>query len=88
MATGSPLARLGVARSLRLGLARSMDSTRAATRYFSDGNVGKGGRVLNEEERAKETVYVQKMERERLEKQKQKAEKEKAEKEKHNTEKK
>ncbi|CAI0410639.1 unnamed protein product [Linum tenue] len=87
MATGSPLARLGVTRSLRIGLARSMDSTRAAARYFSNGDVGKGGRVLSEEERAKETVYVQKMEREKLEKQKRKAEKEKAEKEKQNTEK-
>ncbi|KAK6929051.1 Mitochondrial ATPase inhibitor [Dillenia turbinata] len=43
-------------------------------RYFSDGK----GRVLSEEERAAENVYIQKMERERLEKQKQKLEKEKA----------
>lgn len=46
-------------------------------RYFSDGNKG---RVLSEEERAKETVYIQKMERERLEKMKKKVEKEKSEK--------
>ncbi|CAN1140036.1 hypothetical protein LINPERHAP2_LOCUS11634 [Linum perenne] len=85
MATGSALTRLGGTRSLlRLGFVRSMDSTRTSTRYFSD---AKGG-VLSEEERAKETVYVQKMEREKLEKQKLKAEKEKAEKEKENAEKK
>lgn len=46
-------------------------------RYFSDGNKG---RVLSEEERAKETVYIQKMERERLEKMKKKVDKEKSEK--------
>ncbi|KAK4403957.1 hypothetical protein Sango_0764300 [Sesamum angolense] len=41
------------------------------------------GRVLSEEERAKETVYIQKMERERMEKlKKKKAEQDKAEKEK------
>ncbi|XP_034929121.1 uncharacterized protein [Populus alba] len=57
---------------------RSMESTRGATRYFSDGK----GRVLSEEERAAENVYIQKMERERLEKLKLKQEKEKAEKEK------
>ncbi|CAM8958037.1 unnamed protein product [Rhodiola kirilowii] len=57
---------------------RLMDSTRgaapAAVRCFSD------GRILSEEERAKETVYIQKMERERLEKLKKKLEKEQAEK--------
>ncbi|CAM8955065.1 unnamed protein product [Rhodiola kirilowii] len=57
---------------------RLMDSTRgaapAAARCFSD------GRILSEEERAKETVYIQKMERERLEKLKKKLEKELAEK--------
>lgn len=42
---------------------------------MSDGK----GRVLSEEERAKENVYVQKMERERMEKRKKKLEKEKAE---------
>ncbi|XAR64935.1 hypothetical protein NMG60_11008837 [Bertholletia excelsa] len=46
-------------------------------RYFSEGK----GRVLSEEERAAENVYIQKMERERMEKLKQKSEKEKAEKE-------
>ncbi|CAN0900609.1 Uncharacterized protein At2g27730, mitochondrial [Linum grandiflorum] len=81
MATGSALVRLGGTRSLlRVGLVRSTDSTR----YFSDGK----GRVLSEEERAKETVYIQKMERERLEKLKLKAEKEKAEKDKETAEKK
>ncbi|KAL1549670.1 hypothetical protein AAHA92_17745 [Salvia divinorum] len=47
-------------------------------RYFSDGK----GRDLSEEERAKETVYIQKMERERLEKLKKKADLEKADKDK------
>ncbi|KAJ7970595.1 F1F0-ATPase inhibitor protein [Quillaja saponaria] len=65
----------------RVSLTRSMDSTRGATRYFSDGK----GRILSEEERAAETVYIQKMERERLEKQKKQAEKEKAEKDKENS---
>ncbi|KAG0485822.1 hypothetical protein HPP92_009901 [Vanilla planifolia] len=45
------------------------------TRYYGD------GRILSEEERAKENVYIQKMEREKIEKQKLKAEKERAEKE-------
>ncbi|KAG8651029.1 hypothetical protein MANES_07G086800v8 [Manihot esculenta] len=67
----------------RLCITRSMESTRGATRYFSDGK----GRVLSEEERAAENVYIQKMERERLEKLKQKAEKEKAEKEKESADK-
>ncbi|KAK3124129.1 hypothetical protein QOZ80_8AG0640860 [Eleusine coracana subsp. coracana] len=40
-------------------------SAAAGRRLLSDGK----GRVLNEEERAKETVYIQKMERERIEKQ-------------------
>ncbi|KAJ4836856.1 hypothetical protein Tsubulata_030735 [Turnera subulata] len=73
----------GTARSglTRLGVTRPvmMDSTRGGwTRYFSDGK----GRVLSEEERAAENVYIQKMERERLEKLKAKEAKEKAEKEK------
>ncbi|KAF3320738.1 Mitochondrial ATPase inhibitor, IATP [Carex littledalei] len=55
-------------------------SSARAPRYFSDGK----GRVLSEEERAKETVYIQKMERERLEKLRKKMEKEKAEAEKAN----
>ncbi|OIT22707.1 PREDICTED: uncharacterized protein At2g27730, mitochondrial-like [Nicotiana attenuata] len=69
----------------RCGLRRLMESSSVAQRssisglrYFSDGK----GRVLGEEERAQETIYIQKMERERLEKAKQKAEREKAEKEK------
>lgn len=36
-------------------LTRSMETTRGATRYFSDGK----GRILSEEERAKENVYIQ-----------------------------
>ncbi|CAO2207587.1 unnamed protein product [Urochloa humidicola] len=43
-------------------------------RLLSDGK----GRVLSEEERAKEGVYIQKMERERQEKLKKKLEQEKA----------
>ncbi|KAH6804444.1 hypothetical protein C2S51_032691 [Perilla frutescens var. frutescens] len=47
------------------------------------------GRMFSdyEEERAKETVYIQKMERERMEKLKKKAEREKAEKDKSNKDK-
>ncbi|KAI5648378.1 hypothetical protein M9H77_34383 [Catharanthus roseus] len=65
------------------GLGRLMETNRrlsstSGLRYFSDDK----GRILSEEERAKENVYIQKWERERLEKQKQKTEKEKAEKEK------
>ncbi|XVE68592.1 hypothetical protein DITRI_Ditri09bG0080700 [Diplodiscus trichospermus] len=62
---------------------QSMESSRGAIRYLSDDK----GRILSEEERAKENVYIQKMERERLEKLKKKAEKEKAEKEKEGVEK-
>ncbi|KAI4973238.1 uncharacterized protein At2g27730, mitochondrial [Hordeum vulgare subsp. vulgare] len=47
-------------------------------RLLSDGK----GRVLSEEERAKENVYIQKMERERQEKLKKKLEQEKGEAEK------
>ncbi|CAA3005202.1 uncharacterized transmembrane DDB_G0293028 isoform X1 [Olea europaea subsp. europaea] len=64
----------------RGGLGRLMEinwrTSASGLRYLSD-----SGRVLSEEERAKETVYIQKMERERLEKLKKKKEKEKAEKE-------
>ncbi|KAK1419671.1 hypothetical protein QVD17_28925 [Tagetes erecta] len=58
---------------------RSMDTSisRSSFRFFSD-----QGRVLSEEERAAENVYIKKMEKERLEKQKLKEAKEKAEKEK------
>jgi hypothetical protein len=49
MATRSALSRLS------LITIRSMKSTRGATRYFSDGK----GRVLSEEERAAENVYIQ-----------------------------
>ncbi|XP_008647167.1 uncharacterized protein [Zea mays] len=47
-------------------------------RLLSDGK----GRVLSEEERAKESVYIQKMERERQEKLKKRLEQEKADSEK------
>ncbi|KAG0478628.1 hypothetical protein HPP92_013347 [Vanilla planifolia] len=53
------------------------------SRWFSDGK----GRILSEEEKAAENIYIQKMERERMEKLKQKAEKEKAQEEKEKTEK-
>ncbi|KAH6802970.1 F1F0-ATPase inhibitor protein [Perilla frutescens var. frutescens] len=56
-------------------------SSAASLRYFSESK----GRMFSEEERAKETVYIQKMERERMEKLKKKAEREKAEKEKSDT---
>ncbi|KAI7738666.1 hypothetical protein M8C21_013201 [Ambrosia artemisiifolia] len=58
---------------------RAMDSstTRSSVRFFSD-----QGRVLSEEERAAENVYIKKMEKEKQEKQKRKEEREKAEKEK------
>ncbi|KAF2318256.1 hypothetical protein GH714_003721 [Hevea brasiliensis] len=58
-------------------LYQSLDGDNSgATRYYSDSK----GRILSEEERAAENVYIQKMERERLEKLKRRAEKEKAEK--------
>ncbi|XP_048419921.1 uncharacterized protein At2g27730, mitochondrial-like isoform X2 [Pyrus x bretschneideri] len=63
-------------------ITRSMESSRGATRYLSAGK----GKILSEEERAAENVYIQRKERERLEKQK--AEKEKAEKAKENADKK
>ncbi|KAJ6428726.1 hypothetical protein OIU84_020405 [Salix udensis] len=71
MASRSALSRLS------LTATRSMQSTRGATRFFSDDK----GRVLSEEERAAENVYIKKMEKEKSEKQKLKHEKEKAEKE-------
>ncbi|KAJ6798222.1 Uncharacterized protein M6B38_214050 [Iris pallida] len=52
-----------------------MDQGRGAYRYFSEDK----GRIFREEERAKEAVYIQKMERERMEKLRKKMEKEKAE---------
>ncbi|XP_051202240.1 uncharacterized protein [Lolium perenne] len=58
---------------------RSPAAVASGTRRLLSG--GKGG-VLKEEERAKETVYIQKMERERQEKLKKQLEKEKAEAEK------
>ncbi|KAL6005283.1 hypothetical protein ACLOJK_005846 [Asimina triloba] len=53
---------------------RLMEASRRSSRYFSE----EKGRILSEEERAAENVYIQKMEREKLEKMKLKAEKEKA----------
>ncbi|KAI3994511.1 hypothetical protein MKX01_012768 [Papaver californicum] len=58
---------------------RLMEGTRRfAPRYFSDGS----GRILGDEERAAETIWIKKMEREKLEKMKQKLDKEIAEAEK------
>ncbi|XP_073130940.1 uncharacterized protein [Henckelia pumila] len=74
MAMRSVITRSGV-RGLMEG---SRGTWALGPRYFSDGK----GRVLSEEERAQETVYIQRMERERAEKLKKKAELEKAEKEK------
>ncbi|KAL7589800.1 uncharacterized protein At2g27730, mitochondrial [Lactuca sativa] len=68
---------LVVSRSALLRLSMDSSSSRSAFRFFSD-----QGRVLNDEERAAENVYIRKMEKEKLEKQKRKEEKEKAEKEK------
>ncbi|KAH9620057.1 hypothetical protein KSS87_001580 [Heliosperma pusillum] len=48
-------------------------------RYLSTSSGGKGG-VLDDQERAQETIFIQKMERERLEKQKLKLDKENADK--------
>ncbi|CAI9091380.1 OLC1v1026401C2 [Oldenlandia corymbosa var. corymbosa] len=73
MAMRSVVSRGGLGRLMEGNGMRS--STISGLRYFSDDK----GRVLSEEERAKENVYIQKWERERLEKQKLKAEKEKAE---------
>ncbi|XP_022133918.1 uncharacterized protein LOC111006346 [Momordica charantia] len=77
--------------AMRSVLSRSsltMSTVRTAgaggVRVFSDDK----GRVLSEEERAAENIYIQKMEREKLEKQRLKAEKEKAEKEKEQSDKK
>ncbi|XP_021773491.1 uncharacterized protein At2g27730, mitochondrial-like [Chenopodium quinoa] len=70
----------------RSSLHRIMDGTSRSSSLFA--RFSSDGRVLSEEERAKETVYIQKMERERLEKLKKKQEKEKAEKEKEGAEKK
>ncbi|RWW26025.1 hypothetical protein GW17_00009612 [Ensete ventricosum] len=56
---------------------------RRSPRFFSDDR----GRILSEEERAAENVYIQKMERERMEKLRRKAEKERLEAEKAKSEK-
>ncbi|KAH6802432.1 F1F0-ATPase inhibitor protein [Perilla frutescens var. frutescens] len=56
----------------------SLRSSAYSLRYLSDDR----GRIFSEEERAKETVFIKKMEKERLEKQKKMAELEKAVKEK------
>ncbi|GAB4836242.1 hypothetical protein Ancab_001157 [Ancistrocladus abbreviatus] len=65
---------------------RTSSSASAVPRYFSTD--GKGGRVLSEEERAAENIYIQKMERERMEKMKRREETEKAEKAKESADKK
>ncbi|KAM7532261.1 hypothetical protein LguiB_035671 [Lonicera macranthoides] len=66
----------------RTPLVRLMEVTRqsptSGIRYLSSGS----GRILDEEERAAENIYIKKMEKEKLEKKKLKEEKEKAEKEK------
>ncbi|KFK24915.1 hypothetical protein AALP_AA8G041500 [Arabis alpina] len=82
MATArSAISRLGLVRSFgksQIVASRSVESIRgSAIRCFSDDT----GRILSEEERAKETMYIQKMEREIQEKKK-KLEQHKAESEK------
>ncbi|XP_042455212.1 uncharacterized protein At2g27730, mitochondrial-like [Zingiber officinale] len=64
-------------------VARESAALRSA-RLFSDGK----GKILSEEEKAAENIYIQKMERERMEKLKKQREKEKADGEKENSEKK
>ncbi|XP_019097165.1 PREDICTED: uncharacterized protein LOC109131106 [Camelina sativa] len=63
-AARSAITKLRLARSLgesQIGGSRSVESTRGtAIRCFSDDT----GRVLSEEERAKESMYIQKMEKE------------------------
>ncbi|KAK9735145.1 hypothetical protein RND81_04G186500 [Saponaria officinalis] len=61
----------------RSTLGRFMSNSHLPRYFSSDG--GKGG-VLDDKERAQETVYIKKMERERLEKQKAQMDKENAEK--------
>lgn len=51
MAMRSVLSRVVLTRAL---LTRSMESSRGATRYYSEGK----GKVLSEEERAAENVYI------------------------------
>ncbi|KAE9611804.1 putative NADH:ubiquinone reductase (H(+)-translocating) [Lupinus albus] len=65
---------------LSRGFRVSMDSTSrgAMSRFYSSDK----GRVLSEEEQAKENVYIQKWERERLEKLKQQTHKVKSDKDK------
>ncbi|PKA66826.1 Uncharacterized protein AXF42_Ash003483 [Apostasia shenzhenica] len=72
--------------SMVLRLPRSpaaKEAAQSSSRFFSDDK----GRVLGEEEKAAENIYIKKMEREKMEKMKQKAEKEKAEAEKEKAEK-
>jgi hypothetical protein len=57
-------------------VATRMEGLGRVPRYFSDKT---SGRVLSEEERAAENVYIQKMEREKLEKLRKKADMDKAE---------
>ncbi|XP_078152883.1 F1F0-ATPase inhibitor protein [Carex rostrata] len=64
---------IGVMRRLGGSQAEVTGGARASVRLFSDDR----GKVLSEEERAKENVFMQKWERERLEKHKKKAEAEK-----------
>ncbi|MQL96456.1 hypothetical protein Taro_029145 [Colocasia esculenta] len=70
--------RSAIARVFRCSSSSSPAPAPAVRRWLSDGR----GKVLNEEEKAKENVYIQKMEREKMERLKKKAEKEKEEAEK------
>ncbi|TVU29867.1 hypothetical protein EJB05_21456 [Eragrostis curvula] len=75
MATRRVLMRVPQPANLASAVARRMEGF-GGGRYFSDKT---SGRVLSEEERAAENVYIQKMEREKLEKLRRKADKDKAE---------
>ncbi|GAB2276893.1 hypothetical protein Dimus_011604 [Dionaea muscipula] len=79
MATRSAAAAISLSSLWVRSMVGARRSSTILPRYFSED--GKG-RVFSEEERAAETIYIQKMERERLEKAKLKADQEKAEKEK------
>ncbi|KAL5213489.1 hypothetical protein ABZP36_024336 [Zizania latifolia] len=80
MATRTAAARVVVPRQPAWvsALARRMEGVggQRVARYFSDGTGN--GKVLSEEERAAENVYIQKMEREKLEKLRRKADKDQA----------
>ncbi|CAA6667590.1 unnamed protein product [Spirodela intermedia] len=70
--------RCAIGRVIRRPPSSSSGVLASARRWLSGGQ----GKILSEEEMAKENVYIKKMERERMEKLKRKVEREKAEAEK------